>query len=131
MRLAADSREYSDRAHFLSTAATAMRQVVVDYARYGSRKKRGGDLIRVTLNAEELSAGRGEVDVLVIHDALKRLEEWDARQAKIVELRFFAGLSSEETAEALQLSERTVRREWVMARAWLEQELASPGSGKD
>lgn len=124
LRLAIGHRDYADRTHFLCTAATVMRQILVDRARARRRIKRGGQMLRVALDGVELSAPLG-IDVLVLNDALSRLEQWDARQAKIVELRFFIGLSVEETAELLNISTKTVKRDWAMARAWLQRELAS------
>lgn len=123
LRLQAAEEDYFDRAHFLSTVSMVMRQIVLDYARRQNRLKRGGDRVRITLHAEELSGPDQEIDMLIVNDALKKLEAWDERQARIVELRFFVGLSNEETAEVLKISERTVKREWTMARAWLQKEL--------
>lgn len=118
----AGAREFADRTHFLCTAAAAMRQILVDHARARQRIKRGGELIRITLDGSELGSTSG-LDVLLLHDALDRLAKLDERQARIVELRFFVGLSVEEVAELLSLSEKTVKRDWAMARAWLQGEL--------
>jgi RNA polymerase sigma factor (TIGR02999 family) len=123
LKLARESRQYADHAHFVCTVAVAMRQILVDHARAGARFKRGGDLQRVTFDGVDVAQPSG-VDVLVLNDALDRLREWDARQAQIVELRFFIGLSVEEVAETLGISEKTVKRDWSMARAWLQRELA-------
>jgi RNA polymerase sigma factor (TIGR02999 family) len=123
LKLAKEPRQYADQAHFLCTAAAAMRQILVDYARTRQRVKRGGEFTRVTFDGAELAAPGG-VDVLVLHQALERLQEWDSRQARIVELRFFVGLSVEEVAAVLGISEKTVKRDWAMARAWLQRELA-------
>lgn len=120
----AKGRQFADQDHFVSTAVTAMRQILVDHARARRRTKRGGEFSRVTMSALDLAAPGSEVDVLVLNDALDRLAVWDARQARIVELRFFIGLSVEETAELLAISEKTVKRDWAMARAWLQKELA-------
>ena len=124
IRLKVDGRVYVDRAHFLATAASVMRQILVDYVRGQNRDKRGGDWVRITTDATELAAEQDAVDVEVIHDALQRLEKWDPRQARIVELRFFAGMNTNETAELMAISERTVKREWSMARAWLQRQLS-------
>ncbi len=124
LKLTRDRREYADRAHFFCTAATAMRQILVDHARSQNRQKRGGDFYRVTLDGVALATAP-EVDVLVLHDALQRLEQLDERQAPIVELRFFVGLNVDEVAEVLHVSEKTVKRDWAMARAWLQRELNS------
>ena len=123
LRLTLASREYKDRAHFMATAATAMRQILVDHARARQRQKRGGELWRITLDADQLASAGGGVDLLVLNDALSRLEDLDPRQAGIVEMRFFAGLSTEEIAEVFGISDRTVKRDWAMARAWLQKEL--------
>jgi RNA polymerase sigma factor (TIGR02999 family) len=123
LKLAAASRDYTDRTHFLCTAAAAMRQVLVDHARRRSRIKRGGGMLRITLEGGELGATSG-LDILVLHDALDRLESLDERQARIVELRFFVGMNVEEVAELLSISDKTVKRDWAMAREWLQRELA-------
>lgn len=123
LRLIRESRQFADRQHFLYTAAGAMRQIIVDQARARLRVKRGGEFQRITLSAAEIASGDAEFDVLPLQDALTRLEQFDARQSRIVELRFFIGLSVEEVADVMEISERTVKREWAMARAWLQREL--------
>jgi RNA polymerase sigma-70 factor, ECF subfamily len=133
LKLARDSSRdfsrYVDRKHFLCTAATAMRHILLDRARYRQRVKRGGKVLHVTLDGRELAAAGESVDVLILDQLLERLAALDARQAQIVELRFFVGLNVEEVADLLELSERSVKREWAMARAWLQRELArNPGS---
>jgi RNA polymerase sigma factor (TIGR02999 family) len=129
LKMAKESRGYTDQSHFLCTAATAMRQILVDHARSRGRIKRGGEFWRVTLGGIDglqaaMSAG---IDVLILNEAIERLEEMDERQARIVELRFFVGLSVEEVASAMKISEKTVKRDWAMARAWLQRELAPSG----
>ena len=120
------SQDWESRSHFFAVAATAMRRILVDHARAHGAEKRGGDLQRVDLE-EPAVVGRDDLDQIVaIDQALTRLAAWDARQARIVELRFFAGLSEEEIAELLQVSTRTVKRDWRLARAWLRAELADP-----
>lgn len=117
----------SDRDSFLAIAATTMRRVLVDYARRRRRLKRGGDAVVVSLedHGEPVLLSDVEIDeVLGLSIALDRLALEDTRAATIVEYRFFAGLTLEETAAALQLSERTVHRTWVFARAWLRKEVA-------
>ena len=113
-----------NRGQFLALSATAMRQVVVDFARAQAAQKRGGVAVQV-----ELGEGSGAVvehaeRVLEIDVALQRLRAWSERLARVVECRFFAGLTEEETAETLGISRRTAQREWTRARAWLEEELA-------
>jgi len=115
--------EWNDRAHFLRTAATAMRHVLVDHARARRRDKRGGDRAEALDAAlEELEAG-GQTDVVALHDALERFAQIDLQSARIVELRFFAGLSIEETARVLEISTPTVERGWRAARLWLARAL--------
>lgn len=124
LRLAGLTRmEVRDRAHFLAMAATQMRRVLVDFARARDRGKRGGG-VHVTSIADLASdIPDRAVDVSALDEALVALSRFDARQARIVELRFFGGLTMDETARALDLSPATVGREWVSARAWLYHHL--------
>jgi RNA polymerase sigma-70 factor, ECF subfamily len=116
------NRNWQNRAHFFAVAARAMRRVLVNYGRRRRSLKRGGDMQRIEL--ADVLPGTGDLEEIVALDqALTRLEELDARQCRIVELRYFAGLTEEETAEVLGISLRTVKREWQMARAWLFAEL--------
>lgn len=128
--------DFSDRAHFFASAARAMRQVLVDYARARNSLKRGegqraisletdSESVRPAVN-EALLTEHEMADVLDIDTALARLAELDERQARVVECRYFGGLSVEETAEALGLSTATVKRDWRAARAWLYAELSGP-----
>jgi len=111
------AREASDRSHFLAIAARSMRQVLVDHARRIASRKRGGDWQRTTLGGDEVGTLDLEPEELIaLDDALAQL---DPRQRQVVECRFFGGMEEAEIAEALGLSERTVRRDWVKARAWL------------
>lgn len=115
----------ASRSHFFAIGAQAMRRVLVNHARGKQRLKRGGDRQKLILDeALTLSPGSDE-DVLALDEALTRLAKIDARQAQIVEMRFFAGMTTAETAAALGLSERTVEREWTGCRAWLRRELAA------
>ena len=114
---------WNDRRHFFAVAAMAMRQIVVDHARRRSRQKRGGGEAAVTLDDPMDPAGRSLEDVLALDQALERLSEIDQRLVRVVECRYFAGLSEQETAEALDVSVRTVQREWFKARAWLRSQL--------
>ena len=116
---------WQNRAHFFGAAARIIRRVLVDHARARHRLKRGGDALRVTLNDEINLAVPADVDVVALDDALNRLAQLDPQQERIIELRFFTGLSIEETAEALNISSATVKRDWTMARAWLYRELTS------
>jgi RNA polymerase sigma factor (TIGR02999 family) len=114
-----------DRRHFLGYASTVMRSIVIDFARSQSRDKRGGGAMNVTLNTEVAdSAIASNDDVLKVHEALSRLAQLDERLAKIVEMRYFAGLTEDETAEALDISLRTVQREWSKARLYLAADLS-------
>jgi RNA polymerase sigma factor (TIGR02999 family) len=112
-----------DRAHFLSLAARLMRQILVDEARRISAIKRGSGAIAISLDAADLAAPGDAVDLLALDEALNRLDALDPRQCRIVELRFFAGLTAEEAAAALGISVPTLQRDWAMARAWLNAEL--------
>ncbi len=115
--------QWSDRAHFFGIAANMMRRVLVDYARSSGRAKRGGGVVQVTLSQVDEEPLPGEPDVQMVDEVLRELEKVAPRQSKVVELRYFGGLSLEETAEALQVSVGTVRRDWSIARAWLFREL--------
>lgn len=121
---AADSLDAHDRAHFLAIAATVMRRILVERARARRAAKRGGHRDRVTLDEGLLPATERPPDLLALDAALERLAALDADQARIVELRFFGGLSIEETAGLLDLSPATVKRRWALARAFLIRELA-------
>lgn len=115
--------QWRNRAHFLGISAHLMRRVLVKHARSHHALKRGGHAAQVTLDESMLSGTMRAVDVLALEDALVRLRERDDRQVQIVELRFYAGLTADETAEVLSISPSTVHREWRMARAWLGREL--------
>jgi RNA polymerase sigma-70 factor, ECF subfamily len=112
-----------NRAHFLALAATAMRRVLIDHARKHRSAKRGGRLQRVPLEAVELPFQERADMLVALDDALTRLAKLDPRQARVVECRFFGGLTEEETAEALGIGLRTAKRDWARARSWLYQEL--------
>lgn len=113
-----------DRAHFLALAARAMRQVLVDHARRRRTLKRGGAVVDLTIADDRLGFSIPIDDLISVDDALTRLAERSERLARVVELRFFAGLSEEEVASALGVTVRTVQRDWVKARAWLHAHLA-------
>ena len=117
-----DAMRWRDRAHFFAMAGTLMRRVLVDYARQRAREKRGGG-ISVTSLDEEAIAPQPAVDVVALDEALERLAAVDPQQSRVVELRFFAGLSVRETAEALGISPATVKRDWATAKLWLYNEL--------
>jgi RNA polymerase sigma factor (TIGR02999 family) len=119
--------QWADRAHFFGMAANMMRRVLVDHARRRDRVKRGGDAIQVSLSEAGQVATPEHADVLAVDDALQRLEKLDPRKSRIVEMRFFGGLTLEEAAEALDVSLATARRDWSLARAWLSRELKRQG----
>jgi len=117
--------DWQGRAHFFGIAARLMRQVLVDYARKRGYAKRGGDAHRVPLDEAMIVSEERAADVVALDDALKSLAEIDPRQSQIVELRFFGGLSIEETAEVLAVSPGTVMRDWTLAKAWLRRAVTS------
>ena len=120
--------QWRNRAHFFGIAAQMIRRILVDHARAGMAEKRGSGGIKVELNEGMAAAAPRELDVLELDTALAKLAQMDERQARIVELRFFAGMSVEETAEVVQLSPATVKREWSSARAWLFREMSRASS---
>jgi RNA polymerase sigma factor (TIGR02999 family) len=120
---------FADREHFLAVSANAMRNVLVDRARAKRREKRGGDARREPLDALLLSFEARSTDVLDLHEALEELAGFAPDAARMVELRFFGGLSNEESARVLNVSERTVEREWRGARAWLYTRLCESAPG--
>lgn len=124
LKLAVSTRiDWQGRVHFLGVAARAMRQVLADAARHRSRDKRGGGSWAVTLEEGDLAAPMRPAELLALDEALGRLTAMDERQAQVVEFRFFAGLTTEETAAVLGVSVPTVHRDWRAARAWLRREM--------
>jgi RNA polymerase sigma factor (TIGR02999 family) len=117
--------EYKDRSHFLAAAARTMRHILIDYAVNRKALKRGGNRHRVPLEESLACSDENVEELIALNDALRRLEGLEDRLVRIVECRFFAGLSIEETAQALSVSEATVSRGWTRARAWLNRELGS------
>src|SRR5688572_8453155 len=127
LRLVNSSRvQWQDRAHFFAITAQLMRRVLVDEARKRRNQKRGGEFTRVELEEVQMSDGPRQLDLLMVNDALERLAEFAPRKAKVVELRFFGGLSIDETAAVLDVSVDIVKREWRTAKLWLLQELCGP-----
>ena len=115
---------WESRSHFFAIAATMMRRILIDYAKTKHRVRRGGVHSDLPLeNALTISVGETDFDLLALDEALNRLEEKEAQLARVVELRFFSGLDVVETAEALGISESTVKRDWRMAKAWLHRDL--------
>ena len=127
LRIVDQDVQWQSRAHFFGVAGKAMRSILVDHARAHRAVKRGGGEQHLTLGAAGAAAGDElAVDVLALDEALRRLAELDPEQSRLVELRYFAGLSIEETAEVLGTSPATVKRQWRVVRAWLKRELSGP-----
>lgn len=114
---------WQNRAQFFGIAGRMMRQILVTHARQRQAQKRGGDAQQIALNEEVVTEPKRDINLLALDDALNRLETTDPEKARVVELRFFSGLSVEETAEVMGLSPRTVNRRWETARAWLQREI--------
>jgi RNA polymerase sigma-70 factor, ECF subfamily len=127
MKLAGQTRaEWQNRAQFMAVAAQVMRRILVDYARQRVAAKRGGGEAPLDVSVLEIAGGvEQSEEMLAVDTALERLSEVDPQQARVVEMRYFGGMSVEETAEAMEISPRTVKREWAMAKAWLRVEITS------
>ncbi len=124
LRLLKDKPDrWQNRAHFCAIAAHSMRQILIERARARDAKKRGGERQRVTLDEALVRGGERSIDLIALDQALERLAALDAEQARLVELRFFGGLTIEETADAMNISPATVKRHWTVACAWLAREL--------
>ena len=131
LRLVRSSQvQWRDRTHFFAMAARLMRRVLVDEVRKRRFQKRGGDLVRVTLG-DEISSSTPDFDLLALDEAIERLTRFAPRKARVVELRFFGGMTIEETAAALDVSIDVVKREWRTARLWLLRALREAGDGSD
>ncbi len=128
LRLAGTNLAFADRNHFIGIAARSMRQILVDRARARGAQKRWAGLDRVSLTESLVRAGSEDAMLPALDEALGRLEQIDPEQARIIELRYFVGLSVEEAAEALNISPATLKRRFAMARAWLFRELSQGGS---
>ena len=115
--------QWQDRAHFFAVAAQLMRRILIDHARSRNYAKRGGAQQRLSLSKADRFADKPDVDLIALDDALKTLAEMNEQQSGIVELRFFGGLTIEQTAEVLKISHATVERDWAVARAWLRREI--------
>src|SRR5690349_10340664 len=116
--------QWQNRAHFFGIAAQLMRRILVDYARTKKRVKRGGSDIKVSLADADVAVKGQDLDVVALDEALQRLAQIDEQQSRVVELRYFSGLTVEETAEVMGISKATVKRDWSVARAWLYRELS-------
>jgi RNA polymerase sigma factor (TIGR02999 family) len=124
LRLVDQKANWQSRGHFFGIAAQMMRRVLVDHAKTNQRAKRGGGAIKLSLDEHDFAASVPEMDVVALDEALGRLEKVDPQRGRIVELRFFAGLSNEEASHVLEISTATVQRQWAGARAWLYHELS-------
>ena len=132
LRMIGDSPiDWKDRAHFFATAATSIRRVLVDHARQRNSLKRGGDRGRADMQLDLLGREDTGFELLDLDDALERLSALNPRQASLVEMRFFGGLTQDEAAELLGVSRRTVAGDWAMARAWLFRELVATGDSPE
>jgi len=125
------SVEWEDRQHFFAVAARAMRQVLIDHARTKKAEKRGGAAPKVPLDEMTLPQEKDPTELIALNDALDRLAQRDERSAKVVECRFFGGYTIQETADVLDVSRSTVKRDWRAARAWLNRELESSPDSTD
>ena len=119
---------WQNRAHFFGIAAQMMRRILVDYARARNYAKRGGGAAQISLDEALIVSDERSAEVVNVHEALERLAKFDPRKSQLVELRFFGGLSIDETAEVLNVSPGTVMRDWTLAKAWLRREISSAGS---
>jgi RNA polymerase sigma factor (TIGR02999 family) len=128
LKVAGGASRFENRGHFFATTARAMRQVLINYAEKRSAKKRGGAASEVTLYEHDAVTDDAMDELLALNDALQKLEKLSERQAKVVECLFFAGLNIPETAEALEISPATVKRDWATARAWLYREMRDDAS---
>jgi len=122
--VASDGADWRGRSHFYAVAATAMRQILVDEARKRLRRKRGDGKPLLLLDEEQVLSISDHADVLAVHEAIEALASRDPGQARLVEMRFFGGMTMDEIAEATGVSKRTLQREWSMIRAWLRRELS-------
>jgi RNA polymerase sigma factor (TIGR02999 family) len=120
--------QFQNRSHFFAIAAQLVRRILVDHARTRDRQKRGGGAMKLSLDDVSGMADKREIELVALDDALNGLANLDPQQSRIVELRFFAGLSIEETAEALGISPATVKRDWVAAKAWLFRQMNRTGA---
>lgn len=130
LRLAHDDIDWQNRQHFIAVAATVMRRFLVDYARGHDAEMRGGDFQRVQLSEVLVMAPERSEEVLAVNEALDALQAINPRQAQVVELRYFAGLSIDEVASTLNISPRSVKRDWMQARRWLYREVQKGGTAR-
>lgn len=129
LRLVSNRADWQNRAHFFAISATLMRQILVDFARSRHQLKRGGKVQRVSLDEATVGTEEPDADLVALDDALTALAVVDPRKSRVVELRFFGGLSLEETAKVIKVSRLTVTRDWRLAKLWLLRELSHKGEG--
>lgn len=120
---AGNESQWQSKTHFQAVAARAMRQILVDHARSRATGKRGGDFLRITLSPDLVSTAAADVDVMALDDAMRELAQVDERKARVVELRFFGGLTCTEAAHQLGIAPKTAEADWYLARAWLHSKL--------
>jgi len=126
LKLAGQKAAFQNRAHFMGVAAQVMRRILVDYARQRITAKRGGGEVPIEIDSCQIGGGvEQSEEMLAVDEALARLAELDPQQARVVEMRYFGGMTVEETAEALGIGARTVKREWALAKAWLRVEISA------
>jgi RNA polymerase sigma factor (TIGR02999 family) len=130
IRLVGENHDWQNRKHFFSAAAEAMRRILIERARQKRRVRHGGGLVRVDLNDIDVAAESQSETVLFVHEALERLAQKDPEIAELIKLRYFAGVPNQEAAEMLGMSERTARRNWAYARAWLTREINGQKPGQ-
>jgi RNA polymerase sigma factor (TIGR02999 family) len=130
IRLIGENHDWQNRRHFFSAAAEAMRRILIERARQKRRVRHGGGLVRVDLNDIDVAAESQSETVLFVHEALERLAQKDPEIAELIKLRYFAGIPNQEAAEMLGMSERTARRNWAYARAWLTREINGHNPGQ-
>jgi RNA polymerase sigma-70 factor (ECF subfamily) len=123
----ANQVDWRDRAHFFAVSSSLMRRILIEFARARGRLKREGNAKRVSINGDRIASPQPPADLEIIDDVLNTLADFDTRKAKVVEMRFFGGLGTEEIAEVLKVSPDTVKRDWRLARVWLMKELRNRG----
>lgn len=125
-----DEKHWQNRAHFFGVAGQAMRHILVDYARSKHRQKRGGERLKVELDENAIVSADNITQILELNEVLERLADLDERKVRVVEMKFFGGLTMDEIAEVLNVSPETAKRDWSFARAWLLRELSPPPLGE-
>jgi RNA polymerase sigma factor (TIGR02999 family) len=130
VRLMGSETDWQNRAHFFGAAATAMRRILIEYARSKAARKRGGHAVSITLEEGLVRKEANQLDLVILDQALTGLSEVDPKLTRLVEIRYFAGCSVQETAEALGVSRATVKRDWTYAKAWLQEYMGRAGAAQ-